>query len=70
MPSKTPGKHTVVSRILRIVGIALSFVVVLAGMIGIIIAAGDPDGPLATTLILSPIVLVLVGILIVKRLRK
>jgi len=58
------------SRLIRIVAIALSFIVVLALMIGVMIVIGDPEGLIAPILVFSPVLLVLVMILIVQRRRR
>ena len=70
MHQSAPSKRTLRSILLRIVGIGLSFLAILALMIGIVAAAGDPDSPIATTLILAPIMVILVVALVVKRRRK
>lgn len=55
-----PSKRSPGSTILRVILIAVSFVIILAVMIGIAIALGDPDNPRTIVLIFSPLVLVLV----------
>jgi hypothetical protein len=45
-------------------------IVVLALMIGAMIAIGDPDGLLAPIMVFSPVVLMLVAVLIVQRSRR
>lgn len=67
-PEPAP-RRSFLSRLARISAIALSFIVVLALMIAVMIALGDPDGLLAPIMVFSPIVIVLVVVLIVQRSR-
>jgi hypothetical protein len=68
-PEPTP-RRPLLSRLIRIVAIALSFIVILALMISVMIALGDPDGLIAPIMVFSPVVLVLVAVLIMQRSRR
>lgn len=55
---------------LALLGLTLAFVAVLAFMLFLVLAAGDPDTPLLSMAIVSPLALVLILILVMRRSRR